>query len=157
MSFPKSVFEQFNGFDESFKSYGWEDLELGYRLSLANVPLKYLPSAINYHYHVISKEDEITRCISKGESAKRFVAKHPKLKWFLGLNPISIFIFNQLKDDGRMVRFAKRCFDKSEGSFKSSIWFLVFKRISLFKWSVEAVVMTLRFSIFNLYLKLHLV
>lgn len=90
ISFSKNIFELESGFDESFKSYGWEDLELGYRLVYKKrVPLRYLEGAINYHYHVISKFDEINRCVKKGESAKRFMDKHPKLKHFLGKHLLS--------------------------------------------------------------------
>ena len=42
ISFPKSVFDAENGFDETFQSYGWEDIELGYRLSKKGVPLRFL-------------------------------------------------------------------------------------------------------------------
>ena len=39
ISFPKSLFEEEKGFSEAFKGYGWEDLELGYRLSKKSIPL----------------------------------------------------------------------------------------------------------------------
>lgn len=126
ISFPKAVFDAFNGFDESFKSYGWEDLELGYRMSLKKVPLRYLPTAKNYHYHVITKEEEIERCIAKGESAKRFLAKHPQLKWFLGLNPVSVFLFKRMDWEGTVVRYFRGLFAKPEGTRSHAVgfWFL---------------------------------
>ena len=60
ISFPKALFMQENGFNEVFMSYGWEDIELGYRLEQKKVPLRYLKSAVNYHYHVISKKKKLS-------------------------------------------------------------------------------------------------
>ncbi len=133
ISFPKALFESFGGFDESFKSYGWEDLELGYRMSLKKVPLRYLPAAKNYHYHVITKEEEIERCIAKGESAKRFLAKHPNLKWFLGLNPVTVFLFKTLDWDGAVVRFFRRRFACSSDSISHKVGFLFLKEHYYFR------------------------
>ena len=76
ISFPKSLFLSNNGFNETFLNYGWEDLELGYRLQKKKVPLIYLKSAVNYHYHVVTKEEEIERNVKKGESAKILVEEY---------------------------------------------------------------------------------
>ena len=73
----KTYFYRFKGFDEAFGGYGWEDLELGYRMSRENIPLIFLKDAVNYHYHVISEEDEIMRNIKKGESAQIFLKETP--------------------------------------------------------------------------------
>ena len=90
ISFSKKLFESEAGFDEYFENYGWEDLELGYRLVyMKKVPLRYLSGAINYHYHVVSKREEISRCVKKGESAKLFINKHPKVRLFLGKHFLS--------------------------------------------------------------------
>ena len=88
LSISRSLFNSENGFNELFLGYGWEDLELGYRLHKKKVPLYYLKTAINFHYHVITNDDEIRRNIKKGESAKIFLDLHPELKLFLGLNCI---------------------------------------------------------------------
>ena len=100
ISFPKSLFESYNGFDPTFKGYGWEDLELGYRMQKKQVPLFYLREAMNYHYHVVPQEEEIKRNVEKGKSAKIFLKKHPELKWFLGLNPLSKWLFPRIKENG---------------------------------------------------------
>ena len=63
VSFPKSWFEKEGGFSEDFQNYGWEDLELGYRFSQKKYPHYYLKKAVNYHYHVISEEEEIKRWV----------------------------------------------------------------------------------------------
>jgi glycosyltransferase involved in cell wall biosynthesis len=104
ISFPRSVFMAEGGFDDTFESYGWEDLELGYRLSKKKMPLRFLKHALNYHYHVVTRREEIDRCYKKGESAKLFLAKHPELKWFLGLNPFSRFLQPKISESGSFYR-----------------------------------------------------
>ena len=96
ISFPKSIFTVENGFSLDFKNYGWEDLELGYRFKKRQIPFKYLTSAINYHYHVITEEEKIERKYHMGKSAKIFIKKHPELAFFLGMNPLSVFIRKRL-------------------------------------------------------------
>jgi glycosyltransferase involved in cell wall biosynthesis len=126
ISFPKAVFDSENGFDESFMSYGWEDLELGYRLSRKKVPLYFLKSAINYHYHVVTKDEEISRNVKKGESARLFLKKHRELKWFLGLNPMSVFIFKRLAEEGVVHRWMRDKFYHSPIAWRQQFgfWFL---------------------------------
>jgi glycosyltransferase involved in cell wall biosynthesis len=79
-------------FDENFKEYGWEDIELGYRLHKMGVPLYFLPSALNYHYHPVSDDKFLEIMYKMGKSAVIFYKKHPNLqiKLFLGLNPIAL-------------------------------------------------------------------
>ena len=54
LSLKKSTFIRAGGFDEKFRIYGWEDIELGYRLKKMGVPLIYSAKAANYHYHFVS-------------------------------------------------------------------------------------------------------
>ncbi|MBT5856021.1 glycosyltransferase [bacterium] len=101
LSFPKTLFEEAGGFDESFQSYGWEDLDLGYRLIQKDkVSLHYLKNAKNYHYHVLTRDEEITRHYAKGKSAQRMLAKHPKLKTFLGINPVTKLAHAWMSESG---------------------------------------------------------
>jgi GT2 family glycosyltransferase len=126
ISFPKKLFLAEDGFDETFLSYGWEDLELGYRLSKKDIPLYYLNTAQNYHYHVVTKEEEIERNIKKGESAKIFIKKHLELKWFLGLNPVSVFLFKIIKKEGVVYSFIKKSMFTSKINVfqRFGFWFL---------------------------------
>lgn len=126
LSMPKALFLAENGFDQAFKGYGWEDLELGYRLSLKKVPLLYLKHAVNYHYHVVTHAEEVSRCEKKGESAKIFVQKHPELALFLGLNPLSKWVFKRLYPEGKVVQWIrKHCFDRPKGlRHRFGFWFL---------------------------------
>lgn len=99
LSLPKNILIQAGLFDENFKGYGWEDLELGYRLHQMKIPLFYLPSAINYHEHPISWEDTFQRKFEMGKSASLFYRKHPnfEIKMFLGMNPVAMGIFHFFK------------------------------------------------------------
>ncbi len=126
ISFPKSLFQKMGPFDEAFKGYGWEDLELGYRFFKAKIPHYYLKEAINYHYHVLDKTEEIARNYHKGKSARLFLKKHPELKWFLGLNPLSVFVFNHISEDGIIIKFFTKWLKNPEASIqkKFAIWFL---------------------------------
>lgn len=44
-------------FDEEFKSYGFEDTELGYRLEKKGLKLLYNPGAVGYHHKFVSFAD----------------------------------------------------------------------------------------------------
>ena len=125
LSFPKSLFTEENGFDMEFLGYGWEDLELGYRLQQKKVPLRYLKSAINYHYHVVSENDEIKRNVKKGESAQIMLRKHPELKWFLGLNPLSVWVYRTTSPTGWLIRTMTRWHEGTPGwTHRFGTWFL---------------------------------
>ncbi len=86
-------------FDENFKGYGWEDIELGYRLKKMGVPLFYLPSAENFHDHPVSVEGMIERKFEMGKSAALFLRKHPnfEVRMFIGMNPLAMGIFHFIK------------------------------------------------------------
>ncbi len=91
---PTALFQEACGFDERFDGYGWEDIELGYRLvEQKKIPLYYLPEAVNYHYHVLSDAEEIRRCEPKGASAVVLLRMHPELRNFLGLHPFLLSLF----------------------------------------------------------------
>ena len=58
----KSAFLRQNGlFDERFRAYGYEDVELGYRLVKKGFRMIYNPGAIGYHYKRISFTDMCRR------------------------------------------------------------------------------------------------
>jgi glycosyltransferase involved in cell wall biosynthesis len=93
LSMQKSTFIEAGGFDENFSVYGWEDIELGYRLR--KLPLIYNPQAANYHYHFVTDQDMLKRKYNMGRSAAYFYQKHRKLAigLFLGINPLAMGIF----------------------------------------------------------------
>ncbi|MBI5699416.1 glycosyltransferase family 2 protein [Candidatus Saganbacteria bacterium] len=107
LSIRKQTLLDIGGFDQDFAGYGWEDIELGYRLSKAGVPLYYLPSAVNFHDHQVEAEDMLKRKYHMGRSALIFYQKHPnrEIKYYLGMNPLAMGIFESLKKRPKILNF----------------------------------------------------
>jgi len=99
LSIRKETIVEVGLFDENFRSYGWEDIELGYRLHQMKIPLFYLPAAVNHHHHPVSNEGMLERKYQMGKSAALFYKKHPNLgiKLFLGLNPLAMAVYRFIK------------------------------------------------------------
>ena len=106
LSTPKEALVKTGGFDQTFSGYGWEDVELGYRLSKLKVPLLFLPEAKNYHYHDLKEQRSLERKYKMGISAALFLSKHPNftIKMFLGMNPLAMGIYRLFK---RLPKFTK--------------------------------------------------
>lgn len=65
-----------NLFDPEFKSYGWEDIELAYRLkNKFDLKIIYKKNILAYHDHQIHEDSLKKRMISIGKSAKIFEKK----------------------------------------------------------------------------------
>jgi len=81
VSLKKELFEKVGGFDEdNFDGYGWEDLELGYRLKKNNFRLKYEPSALGYHHHPYSLSFVRERSKKVGYGYVKYKNNHPSIK-----------------------------------------------------------------------------
>lgn len=67
-------------FDLRFQGYGWEDIELGYRLTKKrNLKITYNPRAIVAHDHPLDLAAIKKRMFQIGENAVLFQRLHPKL------------------------------------------------------------------------------
>ncbi|MFA5855539.1 MAG: glycosyltransferase family 2 protein [Candidatus Gracilibacteria bacterium] len=67
-------------FDPDFKSYGWEDTELAYRLVHAhNLKILFNKDALAFHDHIVSEDSLKNRMMGIGKNAVIFQKKHPKL------------------------------------------------------------------------------
>lgn len=87
LSFSRDLYDDFGGFDESFREYGWEDIELGYRyVQKGGMRLRYDPSALAYHHHWITVRSFCLRQYRVGFSAVRFGELYPELSEFLHLH-----------------------------------------------------------------------
>ncbi|MFF2912167.1 glycosyltransferase [Paenibacillus sp. NPDC057934] len=72
-------------FDLAFKKYGFEDIELGYRLHKNGVQIMYNPNALGYHDHIYNSVDKFcNRQHSAGEELNTFKMLHPEI----GLNEL---------------------------------------------------------------------
>ncbi|WP_339294989.1 glycosyltransferase [Paenibacillus sp. FSL W7-1279] len=67
-------------FDQRFEKYGFEDIELGYRLYKRGVQILYNPNCLAYHDHVYSSVEKFCkRQLSAGEEMNTFKRLHPEL------------------------------------------------------------------------------
>lgn len=67
-------------FDTTFKKYGFEDIELGYRLFKKGVNIFYNPSILCFHDHVYNSVDKFcNRQLSAGEELNTFKKLNPEL------------------------------------------------------------------------------
>ncbi|GAB4237150.1 MAG: glycosyltransferase family 2 protein [Acidobacteriota bacterium] len=86
VSLDRCFFLASGGFDESFDEYGWEDMELAWRLQRAGLRLHYEAEALAWHHHPTDFASFCRRQVQVGRSAWRFYRKHPELAEFLGLD-----------------------------------------------------------------------
>lgn len=83
-------------FDEDFKAYGWEDIELGKRLTdRENLHLFYSPNAKAYHSHM-QTEDQLESKMKTLAHSLQYAPKLNPLKWKIILHKL-IFNFLLLK------------------------------------------------------------
>ena len=80
ISLKKSFFEK-EKFNEDFRCYGWEDIELGYRLwKNHDMQIYYEPSAVAYHHHEIPESDLPKKMRDIGKSAVHFQRLQPDVQ-----------------------------------------------------------------------------
>lgn len=65
-------------FDESFRGYGFEDTDLGYRLADRGLRLLFETRALAYHHTRTTVADNLRKCGEAGRSAVVFLGKHPR-------------------------------------------------------------------------------
>lgn len=75
-------------FDGRFDEYGFEDIELGYRLSLQGMKIYYSTSAKGDHYHPYVVEGFCKRQICSGRMAVVFRDAHPGVGRILGIDSL---------------------------------------------------------------------
>lgn len=80
ISLKKSFFER-ETFNENFCFYGWEDIELGYRLQKHHdMKLFYEPGAIAYHHHFFDESGLKKKMRNVGKSAVHFQRLQPDVQ-----------------------------------------------------------------------------
>ncbi len=78
VSLPREVLGD-DPFDPSFAAYGWEDVELGYRLSRRGLKLIYHPQATAEHLHPMDLETVFERQRTVGRGIHTLLRLHPEL------------------------------------------------------------------------------
>ena len=91
ISFKRSLLADIR-FDETFQKYGWEDIELGYRLTKEkSLVIRYNPKALAYHFHSMAEESLRPRMNLIGSSIHLIHKKYPELKKYPGFMKRAIF------------------------------------------------------------------
>lgn len=88
LSLPRLFFQKAGGFDEDFREYGWEDIELSWRLSQMGMRLVYRPAAVAHHHHPTTMRSFLSRQRRVGHSAWTFFGKHPEMGDFLNVGRV---------------------------------------------------------------------
>lgn len=88
ISLHRSFFLGSGGFDESFQEYGWEDIELSWRLREQGMRLVFNREAVAYHDHPTTIRSFMRRQRQVGRSAWVFYRRHPELAHFLGIQDL---------------------------------------------------------------------
>ena len=90
LSVRRSAFVDAGGFDTSITQYGFEDIDLGYRLRQRGVRLAFLPAAHSVHRAFMT---DLTRYLDRhweaGRAAKQWVERNPggEFREYLRLDP----------------------------------------------------------------------
>lgn len=133
LSLSKQIFESEGGFSRELNGYGYEDLELGYRFNKKRIPLRFLSNAINYHYHIVDNDEKLKIKEKAGKSGRIFIKLHPELKRFIGINPISVFLFKQIKKRGKLYTYIEEKLYKSKNQFKHKLGFYILQKFFYLK------------------------
>lgn len=79
VSLPREVLDE-EPFSATFTAYGWEDVELGYRLAEEGLAIFYEPTAAAEHLHPMTLTDLYRRQRNVGRSVGALFALHPELR-----------------------------------------------------------------------------
>lgn len=106
LSISREFFRESGGFDEDFGEYGWEDIELGWRLHRMGMRLVYHAGAVAHHHHPTSVRAFVRRQRRVGSSAWNFYRKHPEMADFLNVDRLPRY---RLRDRVRMELLTWAC------------------------------------------------
>ena len=84
VSVRKKFVDEVGGFDEEFREYGWEDMELGYRLKNMGLERLTCDKAIVSHYKPPKQKKDLPGMLRQAESSARsaliYVRKRPSIR-----------------------------------------------------------------------------
>lgn len=97
VSVRRDTYARVGGYDDAFRAYGWEDVDWGYRLHTAGVPVVLAPELETpHHVAATTTEIRVTRAFHSGAARRTFEAKHGTAA--LGAPRISPGAWNRLVD-----------------------------------------------------------
>lgn len=77
-SVTRETYDQLGGYSEAYTHYGWEDVDFGYRLSEAGIPVILAPELETIHHGAaISALSRTLRAYHSGAARRTFEARHP--------------------------------------------------------------------------------
>lgn len=77
VSTTRDDFHAVGGYDEEFRTYGWEDVEWGYRLHRHGREILVAPGFTTLHHGpVTSTTERVQRAFQSGQAYRKFVSKH---------------------------------------------------------------------------------
>jgi hypothetical protein len=85
-SYGRTTLERLGGFDEEFRSYGWEDIEFSFRASQQGLRFYYEPAAVSLHRdqrYTLQRHAERLR--SSARMAPLLFERHPALRRQIGM------------------------------------------------------------------------
>jgi glycosyltransferase involved in cell wall biosynthesis len=125
ISLKRSLLERFR-FDPKFSGYGWEDIELGYRLQKeAGLKLHYNRNAVAYHDHAMDEKGLKMRMRNIGKSAWIIHEKYPELKKVPG--PLKRTVFMMLSNP-LFIWFFTLIRNMSQGGWSGLYYYALSKR-----------------------------
>lgn len=85
ISINRQLFCKSGGFDPGFTTYGFEDIELGYRIGKNKKFIRYAPKAVGIHYNNRKLSEILERAETVARASLNFAKKHPEYcnKWLL--------------------------------------------------------------------------
>jgi GT2 family glycosyltransferase len=98
-SIRRDLLRRVDAFDEAFKNYGNEDLELSVRLAEAGVKLRYCPEALARQYYTKDFAALARDNIAKGHTAVLLATKHPRT-----FNDLKLSTYRQGSQLWRLLR-----------------------------------------------------
>jgi len=118
---------QKNLFDESFSAYGWEDIELGYRLMSKGLELIYRPEALAWHDHMMHEEEFKERMLSIGKGAPLLEEKSESI----GAIPRGVKLMILLLIGNRLSTSILAVLSLLGGPARRAYWYALSKRYFL--------------------------
>nr|WP_307861105.1 glycosyltransferase family A protein [Microbacterium sp. SD291] len=77
VSVTRATFDRVGNYDTTFRTYGWEDVDWGYRLKESDVPVELAPELeTDHHVAATTTEVRVRRAFYSGAARLKFEAKH---------------------------------------------------------------------------------
>lgn len=90
VSVTRATFDRVGEYDVAFREYGWEDIDWGYRLHKAGIPVEVPRDIEALHYGPArSVRERASKAFAAGASRRTFLAKHPEVALDSGQQTLS--------------------------------------------------------------------